>query len=60
MSFNANDYKDLIMKLYETGILQALKACDDKKLTGRLILEIEYNQGGIRSVIREAERIRLK
>ncbi len=59
MCFNANEFLDVLETLWKVGILQSFKRCDDKRLTGKLVLEIDYNQGGIRSVLK-SEQEKLK
>lgn len=53
MMFSMDEYRKVLESLHEVGILQAFKACDDKRLTARLIIEIEYNQGGIRAATKD-------
>ena len=53
MMFSMDDYRKVLESLHEVGILQAFKTCDDKKLSGRLVIEVEYNQGGIRAAYKD-------
>lgn len=40
-------YKDIIIKLYESGVLSTLKKFADISYTGKANLELNYNSGGI-------------
>ncbi len=51
MPQNARDYKEWFYTLLNLGVLQRLKNCDDKKMTGKFVLEVEFNDGGLRSVL---------
>lgn len=53
-------YKDLIIKLYELGILSTLKSFADMKFVGRVNLELNYNTGGIGDIYTETKREKIK
>lgn len=55
-------YKEIVMKLYDLGILEVVKQVSDKMFTGSLTLTLNINNGGIGDtyIERVRERIRKK
>jgi hypothetical protein len=52
-------YKDLVLKLYESGILASLKKITDNSFTGTIKIELNVNTGGIgNAYIDTRERIK--
>ena len=57
---NLSEFKSIILKLYDLGILSTLKENADKLFTGKVILELDYNTGGIGSAYNERIREKIK
>lgn len=55
-----NEYKDIIIKLYELGVLSTLKEITDSKGSSEVSFKFAFNDGGIRSAFEERVRTKLK
>lgn len=53
-------YKEVVMKLYDLGILETIKQVSDKMFTGTLNLTLNINNGGIGDAYTERVRERIK